>query len=132
NAKADTLLPLIRSHADPEVVVNTDGWASYDGLVDMGFQQYYRVNHGENEFVRGENHINGIEGFWGFAKHRLVKFCGVNKDVFDLYLKECEYRFNLRGGGDIYHELLKLFRKNPLFLNDENNVEKRIDNQNRM
>jgi transposase-like protein len=115
NAKACTLLPLIRSHAEPEVVVNTDGWASYDGLVDMGFQQHYRVNHGENEFVRSKNHVNGIEGFWGFAKHRLVKFNGVSKDVFDLYLKECEYRFNLRGGGDIYHDLLKLFRKNPLF-----------------
>jgi transposase-like protein len=115
NAKAETLLPLIRHHADAEVVVNTDGWASYDGLVDMGFQKHYRVNHGQNEFVRGRNHVNGIEGFWGFAKHRLVKFNGVNKSVFDLYLKECEFRFNLRGGGDIYHELLKIFRKTPLF-----------------
>jgi transposase-like protein len=119
NAKAETLLPLIRSHADEEVVVNTDGWAGYDGLVDMGYKKHYRVNHGQNEFVRGNQHVNGIEGFWGFAKHRLVKFCGVNKDVFDLYLKECEYRFNLRGGGDVYRELLKLFREKPLFLNDD-------------
>jgi transposase len=118
NAKAETLLPLIRSHADEEVIVNTDGWASYDGLVDMGYKEHYRVNHGDNEFVRGNRHVNGVEGFWGFAKHRLIKFCGVNKDIFDYYLKECEYRFNLRGGGDIYHELLKLFRKNPLFLDD--------------
>jgi uncharacterized protein (AIM24 family) len=31
-------LPLIRTHADQEVIVNTDGWASYDGLVDMGIR----------------------------------------------------------------------------------------------
>jgi hypothetical protein len=108
-------LPLIRKHADDEVVINTDGWGGYDGLVDMGFKEHHRVFHGENEFVRGKKHVNGIEGFWGFAKHRLVKFNGVNKDVFDYYLKECEFRFNLRGGGDVYHEMLKLFRENPLF-----------------
>jgi transposase-like protein len=119
NAKANTLLPLIRNHADEQVVVNSDGWASYDGLVDMGYKKHYRVNHGENEFVRGKSHVNGIEGFWGFAKHRLAKFNGVNKDVFDLYLKECEFRFNLRGGGDVYHEMLKLFRENPLFAERE-------------
>jgi transposase len=79
--------------------------------------EHHRVNHGKNEFVRGKQHVNGIEGFWGFAKHRLAKFNEVPKDKFDLYLKECEFRFNLRGGGDIYHELLKLFRKNPLFSN---------------
>jgi transposase-like protein len=115
NAKAETLLPLIRKHADENVIVNTDGWCSYDGLVDMGYKEHHRVNHSDNEFSRGNQHINGIEGFWGFAKHRLVKFNGVNKDVFDLYLKESEFRFNLRGGGDVYHEMLKLFRKNPLF-----------------
>ena len=30
--------------------------------------------HDENEFVRGKQHVNGIERFWGFAEHRLVKF----------------------------------------------------------
>jgi transposase-like protein len=123
NAKAETLLPLIRKHADTEVIVNTDGWASYDGLVDMGYKEHHRVLHGENEFVRGKNHVNGIEGFWGYAKHRLVKFCGLKKEYFDYHLKECEFRFNLRGGGDVYHEMLKLFRKNPLFSSLSENEE---------
>jgi transposase-like protein len=121
NAKADTLLPLIRKHADEKVIINSDGWGSYDGLVDMGYKKHYRVNHGQNEFVRGKQHVNVIEGFWGFAKHRLVKFNGIKRDIFDLHLKECEFRFNLRGGGDVYHELLKLFRKYPLFSNNNNN-----------
>jgi transposase-like protein len=115
DTKAETLLPLIRSRANEEVIVNTDGWPSYDGLVDMGYKAHHRVNHSQNEFTHGNQHINGIEGFWGYAKHRLVKFCGLKKEYFDLHLKESEFRFNLRGSGDVYHEMLKLFREAPLF-----------------
>ena len=39
-------------------------WRGYDGLVDLGYEKHFRVNHGNNEFsdTKG-NHINGIEGF---------------------------------------------------------------------
>ena len=58
-------------------------------------------NHSNNEFAVGTNHINGIEGFWGFAKIRLVKFRGMRKSTFYLHLKECEFRFNYRNQ-DLY------------------------------
>jgi len=124
NTKAETLLPLIRRRANEEVIVNTDGWPSYDGLVDMGYKEHHRVNHVQNEFTHGKQHINGIEGFWGYAKHRLVKFCGVKKEYFDLHLKECEFRFNLRSNGDVYSEMLKLFRENTLFFNNKKRNQK--------
>jgi len=73
------------------------------------------VHHGENEFVRGNFHINGIESFWGYAKTRLVKFKGMDKKMFNLHLKECEFRFNNRGK-DMYQILLKIFRNKPLKL----------------
>jgi transposase-like protein len=59
------------------------------------------------------NHINGIECFWGFAKHRLTKFLGVSKSTFLLHLKETEFRFNHRKD-DLYKVLLSLLRKDPL------------------
>jgi len=59
-------------------------------------------------------HINGIEGFWGYAKSRLVRFRGIPKSHFYLHLKECEFRFNYRAE-DLYHLLLKILRDNPLF-----------------
>jgi transposase len=71
--------------------------------------------HGKNEFVRGNSHINGIESFWGYDKNRLVKFKGMDKSMFNLHLKECEFRFNQRGE-DMYQILLKLFRNDPLKL----------------
>jgi transposase-like protein len=32
----------------------------------------------------------------GYAKNRLVKFKGMDKSMFNLHLKECEFRFNNR------------------------------------
>jgi transposase len=73
------------------------------------------VHHGKNEFVRGNSHINGIKSFWGYAKNRLVKFKGMDKSMFNLHLKECEFRFNQRGE-NMYQNLLKLFRDESLKL----------------
>lgn len=108
-----TLQGIIRGKVDLESVIHSDGLRSYHGLVDLGYQKHYRIDHGEGEFAKGTNHINGIESFWGFAKTRLVKFRGLAKATFNLHLKECEFRFNQRR--DMYKVLLKILRKNPLF-----------------
>ena len=108
-----TLQGIIRGHVEPATVIHSDGWRGYDGLVDIGFDKHFRVNHGENEFANGEKHINGIESFWSYAKRRLAKFNGVPKHTFYLHLKETEYRFNHRRD-NLYLELLKLLRLNPL------------------
>jgi len=114
DVKSATLSAIIRGRADISSVIHTDGWRAYDGLVDLGYEKHFRVNHGENEFSKGNgNHINGIESFWGYAKHRLTKFKGIPKSKFILHLKETEFRFNHRGL-DLYKILLKLFRQNPL------------------
>ncbi len=97
----------------PETIINSDGWRGSDGLVDVGYNKHLRVNHGKNEFVRGKSHVNGIEGFWSFPKRRLQKCDGVSTQTFNLHLKECEYRFNLRSR-NLYRELLKLLENNPL------------------
>ncbi len=39
-------------------------------------------------------HINGIENFWSQAKRQLRKFNGIPEAHFNLFLKECEWRFN--------------------------------------
>ena len=112
---ATTLQAIIRGRASIESVIHSDCWPSYDGLVDLGYEKHYRVHHSNNEFSTGNgNHINGIESFWGYAKHRFVKFKGIPKDKFNLYLKETEFRFNYRSDC-VYHLLLKMFRERPLF-----------------
>ena len=91
-----TLQAIIRGKIDVAAMVNTDGWRGYDGLVDVGFDRHFRVRHGQDEFVQGASHINGIESFWSFAKARLQQFKGVPKHTFLLHLKESEFRFNHR------------------------------------
>ena len=108
-----SLQAVIRGRVAPEVVIHSDGWRGYDGLVDVGYARHFRVDHGSNEFAVGAHHINGIESFWSFAKRRLQKFNGVPPHTFYLHLKECEWRFNNRNA-NLYHELLKLLRQNPI------------------
>ncbi len=112
-AKA-TLQAIIRGKVTPDSIIHSDGWRGYNGLVDLGYKKHYRVQHSNNEFAKGKNHINGIESFWSFAKRRLLKFHGVPQATFYLHLKECEFRFNCRDQ-NLYAMLLKMCREKPLF-----------------
>jgi len=108
-----TLQAIIRGKIDVAALVNTDGWRGYDGLVAVGFDRHFRVRHGQDEFVLGVSHINGIELFWRFAKARLQQFKGVPKHPFLLHLKESESRFNHRQR-DRCKLFLRLLRQQPL------------------
>ncbi|HEX8097613.1 MAG TPA: IS1595 family transposase [Pyrinomonadaceae bacterium] len=109
DCKKASLQAIIRGRVELEATIHTDGFRSYDGIVHMGYRKHYRVHHHRHEFVRGNSHINGIEGFWGIAKTRLVKFKGMSRSTFYLHLKECEFRFNHRDE-DLYKLLLKITR----------------------
>ena len=117
NCSVKEILPIIERKVDKSTLLHTDGFRTYDGLVDMGYKKHYRIHHGKSEFAkrrgRVRNHINGIENFWGLAKVRLSKFRGLSKDTFYLHLKECEFRFNYRRE-NMYKLLLKIIKNNPL------------------
>jgi transposase len=113
DCKKATLQAIIRGRVAAEAIINSDGWRGYDGLVDVGYSKHFRVNHGDNEFMRGTHHVNGIESFWSSAKRRLQKFNGISARTFYLHLKECEYRFNNRNK-DLSRLLLKLLERYSL------------------
>ena len=92
NTKSTTLLPIIREQVKPDSIVYTDGYTSYD-VLDVSEFHHFRINH-STHFAEGRNHINGIENFWNQVKRHLRKFNGIPKAHFELYLKECEWRFN--------------------------------------
>ena len=111
NCKKEELMPIIEGKVLEGSTIYSDGWKSYDGLILNGYD-HYRVYHSKDEFVRGKAHVNGIESFWSFTKRRLAKFNGLTDEMFNLHLKESEFRWNHRGG--IYDILLKEFRRSPL------------------
>lgn len=108
-----TSMRVIEGKASKDSIMYADGFASCDGLVDWGCKRHYRVSRGENGFVeRGNpgNRIDGIESFWGYAKDRLVKYQGMPEEDFYLHLKECEFRFDMRGR-DMYRFMLRELRE---------------------
>lgn len=92
DAKADTLMPIIRQQVKPDSIVYTDTFRSYNAL-DVSEFKHYRINHSKL-FANKRNHINGIENFWNQAKRHMRKFNGIPRAHFHLFLKECEWRFN--------------------------------------
>ena len=67
---------------------------SYDALMCCGYR-HPKVDHGKR-FSSGKVYINGLEGFWSYAKERLIKFHGISRAKFPLYIKEMEFRYNNR------------------------------------
>ena len=92
NTGAAALLPIIREQVKPDSIVYTDFHKSYD-VLDVSEFSHFRINH-RTCFAERQNHINGIENFWNQAKRHLRKFNGIPREHFELYLKECEWRFN--------------------------------------
>ncbi|WP_423972521.1 IS1595 family transposase [Glaesserella parasuis] len=92
NIQSTTLLPIIREKVKPDSIVYTDFYRSYD-VLDVSEFNHFRINH-STHFAEKQNHINGIENFGNQAKRHLRKFNGIPKAHFELYLKECEWRFN--------------------------------------
>jgi len=76
NSSKAMLQAIIRGRVDVSTTINSDGWRGYNGLVDLGYG-HFRIDHSKDEFSKGGVYINGIEGFWGFAKVRLAKFKGI-------------------------------------------------------
>jgi transposase len=74
-------------------VYYTDEFKSYRDLKRFG--KHLPVNHSKT-FSNGRSHINGIEGFWSFAKHLHAKTRGVKQKYFHHYLAEYEFRYNHR------------------------------------
>ena len=91
DASKASLVRVIRGHVSINSIIHTDGWRGYNGLVDVGFAKHFRVRHGENEFAKGNQHINGIESFWSYAKRRLVKFNGAPGVTFSCTLKKLNF-----------------------------------------
>ena len=85
-------------------IVYTDKFKGYDSLIFCGFR-HLKVDHGKR-FARGKVYINGLEGFSSYAKERLIKFHGVSKHNFPLYLKELEFRYNHRKDENIIQTIV--------------------------
>jgi transposase len=96
DVEARTLLPLITKQVEPGSTVCSDTWKSYTGVAANGYV-HRLVKHQEGEYSDNKgNHINGLEGFWGYLKRRLAAKGGIRRERLPLYLTEYVWRYNHR------------------------------------
>jgi transposase len=103
NVTADTLMNETVKKVRRGSIVYTDKWRGYDSLMFSGYK-HLNIDH-RYRFKEGKVFINGVEGFWSFAKERLIKYHGISKHKFILYLKEMEWRYNNRNE-DLFEMLI--------------------------
>jgi transposase len=94
NCSAETLRDQTLRWVKRGTLVYTDQWHGYDTLTFCGYR-HLRLDH-TRHFSRGKVHINGLEGFWSYAKGKFVKHHGVSPAKFPLYLYEWQFRYNHR------------------------------------
>jgi len=81
-------------------IIRSDTWKAYTGIASRGYV-HRLVNHGEKQYSDGKgNHINGLEGFWGYLKRKLVSEGGIRREKLPLYLGEYIWRYNHRNEND--------------------------------
>ena len=96
NVRKKTLQPIIEENVVAGTTVHTDELKSYSGLTKAGFE-HETVNHSAGEYVDGNCHVNGIEGFWARLKLSIRgTHVHVSQKHLQKYVKEFEYRYNRR------------------------------------
>jgi transposase len=101
-----SVMRAIQAHSREGSLYYTDEWQAYATLRMRGEHVIIRKEKGRPS---GRHHINGIEGFWSYAKNWLYPYRGVPRNCFHLYLGEICYRFNHRRD-DLRPLLIKLLK----------------------
>ena len=110
NVRKKTLQPIIKENVGAGSTVHTDELKSYGGLSKASFD-HETVNHGSGEYVDGDCHVNGLEGFWARLKLPIRgTHVHVSAKHLQKYVKEFEYRYNMRRRPDqMFDRLLASF-----------------------
>lgn len=95
DTKARDLIPIITKKVEPGTKICSDTYNSYTGLATKGYV-HRTVEHQKKEYVKGINHINGLEGFWGYLKRKLAAKGGIKRKYLYLFLGEYVWRYNNR------------------------------------
>lgn len=91
-----TLTPIIKQFIAEGSMVVTDELNAYNGLCGMGYDHAI-VNHGAEEYAKGDIFTNSIEGFWSHFR-RMITGCyhDVSDEHLQQYIDEAVYRWNTR------------------------------------
>jgi transposase-like protein len=103
----DHLIPHIVKFVKPGSKINTDEASNFKLLKERYGFDHEMVDHSAKEYVRGDVHTNSIEGFWSNVKRGISgTYVHVSKKHLPSYLREFEYRHNLRNASYLMFDCL--------------------------
>jgi transposase-like protein len=107
DARAVTLMPIIKEHVLPASMIFTDEWRSYFGLTKAGYTRR-RIYHRERIYVSGNVHTNTIEGFFGHFKTDVRgTHHSISRRWLGSYLNEWVWKWNHRDDDEaMFRQLL--------------------------
>ena len=94
--KAETVVPILEENIAKEASIMTDEAGQYGSVSDK-FIDHQTVNHGQEEYVRGDVHTNTVEGYFLIFKRGMkgvYQHCA--KHHLHRYLAEFDFRYNHR------------------------------------
>jgi hypothetical protein len=101
------LIPHIVKFVKPGSKINTDEASNFKLLKERYGFDHEMVDHSAKEYVRGDVHTNSIEGFWSNVKRGINgTYIHVSKKHLASYLREFEYRHNLRNASYLMFDCL--------------------------
>lgn len=90
------------AHVIPDAHMMTDESRLYLNLTRKGFKHEIVV-HSNKEWVRGDVHTQGIDGFWGLLKRGVIgTFHQISVKHLDRYIQEFSYRWNGRENQNMF------------------------------
>ena len=93
---AKTLRPIMRAHIDRKSYLMTDDAGQYR-IIGPEFAGYETVNHGIEEYVRGNAYTNTVEGYFSILKRGVTgTYHHVSQQHLKRYLAEFDFRYNER------------------------------------
>lgn len=102
--KVSTLLPILKANIAKEAVIHTDEAMQYDNLYKH-FAGHSSVNHGAEEYVRGDVTTNTVEGYFSIFKRGMKGvYQHATKKHLHRYAAEFAFRYSNRvanGIGDV-------------------------------
>lgn len=96
NAKAKTLMPIVKEMVRGGSSIMTDEFLSYNRLTLNGYK-HDKIRHYIREYVRDSVHTNNIEGFWSQLKRGISgTHVWVSRQHLQKYVDEFAFRYNQR------------------------------------
>lgn len=96
SVSAKTLRPILMRHVSRDTFLNTDAAGQYQHM-HKDFIRHEVVNHGLDEYVRGDVTTNTVEGYFSILKRSIVgTFHHVSQQHLGRYVAECDFKYNHR------------------------------------